>query len=582
MSLVRASICLAIFLMLLAVSKVSAQQTHLHEHPVLEAIDKAYQKGQLSTDESVLYKFYAVRSPSKLPANFQTRGGEPVKCGTPVFADYHRKRDQLSQTTIDEIERMTAASQASETYTSPSGNFLIHYETSGNDAVPPDDTSGVNGVPDYVEYVAAAADSSWRYQVQGLGFTDPILQSSQYDVTIRNLGTGFYGQTRALGNTTEIEIHNNFLNGFPPNDHPDGDQIGAIYVTMAHEFKHAIQYANNQWQGSAGSFNWIEMDATLMEEVTYDNVNDYYNYIVDSRSIFLDPASATPGAYWDVSFSIFFNEIFGPDFWVDVWQEEIKSNATMDFLDAIISQTQSRGSSYPDIFAEAHLWHYASGPENAPLNYGFEERLNYPDPTITETINGTQSSLSSEKLIEAHAANYFDITPVGNESNQVLITLTADINEYAAAAIAYFKDGTSDIYIGTNVSNSGKLRLETTWNWKDVEEIGLVAANTSRSAGINLNVATKSYTADLVTLKQNYPNPFNGTTIIEFTLQQDSNVQLRLYDVTGRLVRTIIDGPRTAGTYTPTLSSDRLASGIYFYRLITDKRSKVKKLTLIK
>ena len=80
--------------------------------------------------------------------------------------------------------------------------------------------------------------------------------------------------------------------------------------------------------GSAGSINWIEMDATLMEEVVFDDVNDYYNYIKtgfdsaepSSLSIFGRPQNPTPGSYYHITWMLYFTEVYGMDFWVDVWE----------------------------------------------------------------------------------------------------------------------------------------------------------------------------------------------------------------------------------------------------------------------
>lgn len=560
-----------------------AQHKHIQGHSLFNAIEEANRAGSLTIDESMLYKFYAVMDPSKLPGSFRAIQPEPLRCGTPLFTEFHQLRDQLRASTVSEIEALISqsATRPTETFTSPSGNFVIHYETSGEDAPPATDTSGVNGVPDYVEFVAAAADSSMRHQVQRLGFTDPILPSSPYDVTIKDLGPGFFGLTRSLGNTTEIEIHNDFLDGFPPNSHPDGDQIGAINATMAHEFKHAVQFANNSWQGSAGSFGWIEMDATLMEELTYDNVNDYYNVIFTDFSIFNAPDEPIPGGFWDVTWQLFFSEIIGPQFWVDVWGE-IKQNPTMNFLNAIISQLNVRDQSFNQLFAQNHLWHYASGPDFSTPGFGFEERENYPNPEITATINGIQDSLDSARNISALAANYFRLLPFGDEPNQVLIRLNSNKMHIAAGAIAVFKDGSSDFLVSTSVSNSGIISLKTPWSWSEVDEIGIITVNTSQSESMTVNIGTASHQTTVTELDQNFPNPFRGATTIRFTLGENSHVELRIFDISGRLVNTLIDEERASGTHTITFESRKLASGVYFYQLITDEGALVKKMTLIK
>ncbi len=84
-------------------------------------------------------------------------------------------------------------------------------------------------------------------------------------------------------------------------------------------------------------------------------------------------------------------------------------------------------------------------------------------------------------------------------------------------------------------------------------------------------------------LAQNYPNPFNPSTKIEFGLPEKSRVTIEIYDVLGRLVRRLsADEIYPAGFHTLTWSPDRLASGVYLYRVRTEDQAITKKMTYIK
>lgn len=83
-------------------------------------------------------------------------------------------------------------------------------------------------------------------------------------------------------------------------------------------------------------------------------------------------------------------------------------------------------------------------------------------------------------------------------------------------------------------------------------------------------------------LKQNYPNPFNPETVIEFSIPKNTHVKLKIYDLLGREITTLIDEKLNAGNYKKTWHAINLASGIYFYKLQTDEYSEVKKLILQK
>ena len=83
-------------------------------------------------------------------------------------------------------------------------------------------------------------------------------------------------------------------------------------------------------------------------------------------------------------------------------------------------------------------------------------------------------------------------------------------------------------------------------------------------------------------LQQNYPNPFNPVTKINFDLPENGIVDLRIYDMLGREVATLVNEVRTAGYYTVNFDASKLSSGIYFYRMNAGKYSSIKKMAVIK
>lgn len=84
-------------------------------------------------------------------------------------------------------------------------------------------------------------------------------------------------------------------------------------------------------------------------------------------------------------------------------------------------------------------------------------------------------------------------------------------------------------------------------------------------------------------LDQNYPNPFNPTTNIEFTLGQGGETMLKVYDISGREVASILNGQQlNAGSHTFTFDASSLSSGIYFYRLNSSGVQITRKMTLVK
>ena len=83
-------------------------------------------------------------------------------------------------------------------------------------------------------------------------------------------------------------------------------------------------------------------------------------------------------------------------------------------------------------------------------------------------------------------------------------------------------------------------------------------------------------------LSQNYPNPFNPTTNINFSLPERSFVELKIYNILGIEISTIVNKELQAGNYNFPFDAENLTSGIYFYKLNAGKFSVTKKMTLIK
>jgi hypothetical protein len=83
-------------------------------------------------------------------------------------------------------------------------------------------------------------------------------------------------------------------------------------------------------------------------------------------------------------------------------------------------------------------------------------------------------------------------------------------------------------------------------------------------------------------LKQNFPNPFNPTTTIRFNIPKTGFVSLKVYDVLGNEVTTLVNEELTANSYEISMNAGALASGVYFYKLVSGDFTDVKKMILVK
>jgi hypothetical protein len=83
-------------------------------------------------------------------------------------------------------------------------------------------------------------------------------------------------------------------------------------------------------------------------------------------------------------------------------------------------------------------------------------------------------------------------------------------------------------------------------------------------------------------LEQNYPNPFNPYTTIKFSLPKSEFTTLKVYNILGKEVSTLVSNKLNSGNHTYQFDGKNLASGIYYYQLIAGEYREVKKMVLIK
>lgn len=83
-------------------------------------------------------------------------------------------------------------------------------------------------------------------------------------------------------------------------------------------------------------------------------------------------------------------------------------------------------------------------------------------------------------------------------------------------------------------------------------------------------------------LGMNYPNPFNPSTIIRFAIPRETHVILKIYNLLGREVETLLNEKRTAGVYDVNVDGSKLTSGVYFYRLVAGNFVQTKKMVIVR
>ncbi len=102
------------------------------------------------------------------------------------------------------------------------------------------------------------------------------------------------------------------------------------------------------------------------------------------------------------------------------------------------------------------------------------------------------------------------------------------------------------------------------------------------TGGITFANSNSSFIPDNFSLSQNYPNPFNPSTTINYELPITNYVSIKIYNVLGNEIETLVNENQDAGSYSVDFNASSLPSGIYFYKLVTEKFSETKKMILVK
>jgi hypothetical protein len=144
----------------------------------------------------------------------------------------------------------------------------------------------------------------------------------------------------------------------------------------------------------------------------------------------------------------------------------------------------------------------------------------------------------------------------------------------------YFSDGEYTI-----VDPDSNLGVNVAYSVVSVDQLGGRSGITSNLTIQNNPVGISDKIQQLpmgFSLSQNYPNPFNPSTTIRYTIPDAGYVELNVYDILGKEIRTLVKEYKTPGNYFVKLDGSKLASGIYYYKLEFEAFTKIKKFILLK
>ncbi|MEK7263555.1 MAG: hypothetical protein AAB071_03480, partial [Bacteroidota bacterium] len=200
----------------------------------------------------------------------------PLKCGTPIL---HIIRERWNTLTAQQKEQFRFYTEAKSFHKNRViGNFRFYYDTTGTDAAAMIDANNnpIDGTADeYIDSLGVIFNYTMNVEINQLGYKSPNPFLFPMTVEVLNLNDE-YGDANGF----KVRLDNDFSD-FPTTG------LHAAKVTAAHEFHHNIQFAYAQNPDRS----YMELTSVWMEEVVYNHVNDYYNYIRSYRGLLGNPSA---------------------------------------------------------------------------------------------------------------------------------------------------------------------------------------------------------------------------------------------------------------------------------------------------
>ena len=523
-----------------------------------------------------------------------------LRCGTPYLLQAMSLASELSTETqrLKLVQRRRPSTQHS--LLTPSGHFRVHYDTEGSDAVEPTDDDG-NDIPDYIDLATTVLDSTWKLEVEQLGYDPPppdngLGGGEEYDVYVIDLGHGgcgfsdpvygcaYPGSSNAVTHS-HLEIDNNFTD--PSYVQTRG--LDALRVTIAHEFHHAIQFG--YYAEEDGSW-WQESTSTWMEEVAYPHIDDYLQYLPHFLSIphrALNSNANASHIYGTAIFSHFLDQHYSRDLNRLIWEElKDRQSANLDHFDRIIRRVEPGGLGVA--IGKFAVWNYFTGRRHRRGFYA--EGDQYPLVPTHDIAVAAKAVVRDSSLLDATGSSYLRLAPQLRPGG-VTLAFEAPLGAWHRHLLLIAPDS-----IAVRPVTEPTIHVI---GWDQYEEVVLVISSAedhgvaySYQVSVEFDPELTDARAALATLfEPSYPNPFrlgqHQQTHLVFDLASPSaQTRLSIFSANGDLVWWKDLGPRAARENHMVPWDGRnaagkfVASGVYHLVLEADGQTALHRLAVVR
>lgn len=223
--------------------------------------------------------------------------------------------------------------------------------------------------------------------------------------------------------------------------------------------------------------------------------------------------------------------------------------------------------------------------EQYPISHGNWERrwkVSITNKRIRWTVKTTTGINDLDSKMILTAGIYYHVVLIYDGSDMEIF-INGALDSFTSFSDSLLQTNL-DLTIGQVIPGNQNYNFRGILDEIRVHDYGLSVKGIQSLYDYNTSVPQRLHGTEPVsflTLK-NYPNPFNGQTWIEFNLPQSGDIIIKVFDILGREIATVINGYLTQGSYRIQWMAENLQSGVYFLRLETVSKSEVKKIILIK
>ncbi|HEX2866195.1 MAG TPA: MXAN_6640 family putative metalloprotease [Ignavibacteriales bacterium] len=513
----------------------------------------------------------------------------PGKCGFSLVAQVRNNLSSFSPAQKSVLEKILEDRPVLQTsIISPSGFFRIHFNTTG-DSIPNYDQA--LSPLENARQAAIAMDSAYKFEVNYLGFLPPPSDNgkggdNRYDVYLMDISDYGYTQVDSMLGPEGLTATSYMVidNDFNPGEHYYTTGLGGMYVTAAHEFHHAIQIGSYNATMNDEDLYFYEGTSTAMEELVFDTVDDYYQYL---RNYFNQPDKpfykySKNESYTAVIWMLFQHYDFGKDIIREEW-ENFRQESSLRSMNTALAH---HSSSLKQAMNTYGGWSFFTGYRTQQGKY-FKEARNYPllrpNYSLTMTSNEQMVDLFTDPLSNNFVRFLADN---GSTIDTVVVILTNGDVQSAITNMGNTSGGAPDI------TENARLTLYTYAAANAVKiannYYSLITADQPDiflESDILNNILANGGTFNITELDFAFPNPFNYSknqyVYLPVAPNKMNSASLKIFTSSMDLVFS------GSGNIIPMYDSytlqwncsdskgSRLPSGVYFY--VTDSEGSLKK-----